>query len=266
MKKVITFILLLFIAANTFAQVLGISASKLATYDANLVPKYKLEVEPSFTYLYSHQWFNNHNHLLPFNVADDSSMIMRNFYMRFTLGLGKNLEVGTFINADMSSFSFGAKYRIFQHEKSGLVLLAGTTFSRESDLIYRSAGFYGKTLSLAGGFAFTQQFSPRLSWDTDLQYQNILSRNESITDNIFLDSEVGYYVYDHRLQVIAGLSFNYNNHKPDQHDTYRLTFNPGVTIETGKSYIIVVYFPVDLTGNEVERTYGFSLAFTLGVH
>lgn len=265
MKKSLTAIFLWFFALNTFAQVTGISASKLVAYDATIVPKYTLEVEPSFSYLYSHQLFNNNSHLQPLNIADDSSFVMNNFYMRFTLGLGKNLEVGTFINADMSSFSFGAKYRLFQHKKSGLVLLAGTTFSRQSDWVYRTAGFYGKTLSLAGGFAFTQQFFSRLSWDTDLQYQNIMSRNKSITDNLFLDSELGYYVYDHRLQIIGGLSFNYNNHKLDQHDTYRLTFNPGITIETGKSYIIVIYFPIDLLGNEIERTYGFSLAFTLGI-
>jgi len=265
MKKFTTIIFFCFFVSNTFAQIAGISASKLVAYDVNIVPKYTLEVEPSFSYLYSHQWFNNNNHLQPFNLADDSCLVMNNFYMRFTLGLEKNLEVGTFINADMSSFSFGAKYRLFQHKKSGLALLAGTTFSKQSDWVYRNSGFYGKTLSLAVGFAFTQQFSPKFSWDTDLQYQNILSQDKSITDNMFLDTDFGYYFYDHRFQFIAGLSFNYNNHKSDKHDTYRLTFNPGVTIETGKSYIIVVYFPIDLLGNEVERTYGFSLAFTLGV-
>jgi len=144
------------------------------------------------------------------------------------------------------------------------LLLLGTTFSNQSDLVSHNSGFYEKTISLAGGFALTQQFSSRLSLDMDLQYQHVLSRNLSLSKDVFLDTDLGYYVYHHKLQLTGGLSFNHNNFKINDHKAYRLTFNPGLTIETGKSYIIVIYLPIDLLGREVERAYGFSLAFTLG--
>ncbi len=264
MKKQYFILFLFLLSLKLSAQVAGVSASKLATYDAVLVPKYALEAEPSFSYLYSRQWFNVNSHSVPYDLGHDSSLLLTNFNMRFTYGVGDNLEVGAFINGDLSSFSFGAKVRLLEKKNTGLVLLLGTTLSNQSDQIYRNSGFYGESLSLAGGFAFTQNFSPRLSWDTDFQAQHTLTKHSSLSNSYFLDSELGYYVYEHRLQLVGGFSYNYNYHLDDKMTTYRLTFNPGVTIETGKSYILVAYFPIDLLGKNLERSYGFSLAFTLG--
>jgi len=263
MKKEYLLFLMMFLGMEVSAQVAGISASKLATYDAVTLPKYTLEVEPSFTYLYSRKWFNHSTHSVPYDLGTDSSLLMKNFNMRFTYALGKRLEVGTFVNGDLSSFSFGSKIGLLQNDHSGLVLLLGTTFSEQSDRIYRNSGFYGKTLSLVGGFAFTRNFSQRLSWDVDVQAQHTLSSGAALSNNYFVDTEVGYYVWNQRLQLAGGFSFNYNHHFDDTENTYRLTFNPGVTIETGKSYILVLYFPVDLVGRLVENSYGVSLAFTL---
>jgi hypothetical protein len=262
-KKQYIFLFLIFLSLNLSAQVAGISASKLATYDAVVIPKYTLEVEPSFTYLYSRHWFNVDSHSVPYTLSQDSSLLMKDFFMRFTYGVGKGLEMGAFINGNLGCYSFGAKWRLLQNTKSGLVMLLGTNFSDQSNKVYRNSGFYGKTLSLAGGFAYTRNFNPRLSWDVDIQAQHTLLAGATLSNNYFLDTEMGYYVFDHRLQLAGGFSFNYNHHFDDNMTTYRLTLNPGVTIETGKSYILVLYFPVDVIGKSVENAYGFSLAFTL---
>ena len=99
MKKQYFFLFLFFLSLKLSAQVAGISASKLATYDAVLLPKYALEVEPSFSYLYSRQWFNVDSHSVPYNLGYDSSLLMTNFNMRFTYGVGNNLEMGAFVNS-----------------------------------------------------------------------------------------------------------------------------------------------------------------------
>ena len=265
------FVLFGLMGGTVSAQVSGVSASKLTAIDATLISLKTLEAEPSFTYLYGRNAFGNNGKTYPVSSDPDSAVILKYMFFRFTYGVGKNLEIGTFVTANMSSISFGAKYRFVQHRKFSGVALLGINFSNESNFSIRKTGFFGKAIGIATGVALTNNFTPRLSLDMSAQYQNSFCYEGSLSDDYFLDSDLGYYVFHQTLQLVGGFSFQYNhfknNHfKTGNPDAYLLSFHPGVTIETGKSFIIVFYTPIDLMGKNVGCFTGFSFAFTLTIH
>lgn len=260
------FVLFGLMGVTVSAQVSGVSASKLTTIDATLVSAKTLEAEPSFTYLYGKNAFDNDGKIYSVSSDPDSAVILKDMFFRFTYGVGKNLEIGTFVTANLSSLSFGAKYRFVQHGKFLGVALLGINFSNESNFSIRKTGFFGKSIGIATGVALTNNFTPRLSLDVSVQYQNSFCYEGPLSDDYFLDSDLGYYVFHQTLQLVGGFSFQYNHFKTGNPDAYLLSFHPGVTIETGKSFIIVFYTPIDLMGKEVGCFTGFSFAFTMTIH
>ncbi len=254
-----------FSAASLEAQVVGVSASKLSTIDAVTVSKYNLEAEPSFGYLFSRKAFDNEGKLYSYSPDDDSAMILKDLFFRFTYGAGERLEIGTFITANLSSISFGAKYRFIEHKKFMAAALLGLNFSNSSNFGIRKTGFLGKFIGVATGVALTENFTDRLSLDIETQFQHAFCYDGPLSNSYFLDSDLGYYVFNHTLQLIGGISWQYNQSLTGNPDSYRFSFHPGVTIETGKSFIIVFDTPFDLAGKNAGRFSGFSFAFTLTI-
>ncbi len=247
------------------AQVLGVSASKLTATDATLVSARTLEAEPSFAYLYARKSFDGGGKLHNIFPNQDSAIILKDLFFRFTYGAGKRLEIGTFITSTLSSFSFGAKYRFVEHKKFLAVALLGFNFFNSSNLGARKTGFFGKYMGLAAGLAFTENFTDRLSLDVTPQYQYTFCYDGALSNNYFLYCDAGYYVFNHTLQLSGGWSFWYHQPVTDGTDSYGLSFHPGVTIEPAKSFLIVFYTPIDLAGKNVGRFTGFSFAFTFTI-
>jgi len=276
LRRKFSFSILLFVLFGCFslftgeslkAQVAGVSASKLTTIDATLVPEHTLEAEPSFVYLFGRKAFDNDGKLVNVFPNPDTAVLLKDLFFRFTYGTAKHLEIGTSFAASLSTFSFGAKYRFVEHKKFLAVALLGFNFSSQSNFGIRHTGFFGKFISIAGGVALTENFSPDFSLDVELQYQNTFCYDGSLSDNYYFDSGLGYYVFHHTLQIAGGFSYQYHHLKKEEDgpDGYLLSFHPGVTIETGKSFIIVFYTPIDLIGRNQGRFAGFSFAFTFSV-
>ena len=265
----ILFLLLLiagFLLSNgLMAQVAGVSASKLTAIDATLVAPKTLEAEPSYTYLFSRKSFDGRGNLYAVSSDADSAVILKDMFFRFTYGVNSRLEIGTFITSNLSSFSFGAKYRFVKHEKFMAVALLGLNFSNESNFGIRKTGFFGKYLGISTGLAFTGNFTDRLSLDVSAQYQYTFCYEGALSNNYFIDSDIGYYIFNHTLQLAGGFSFQYNRAVTDAPDSYSLSFHPGVTIEPGRSFLIVFYTPFDLIGKNLGRFSGFSFAFTFTI-
>ena len=267
MKKFTLFLILLsFIYLNANAQVAGISASKLTTYNAFTIERNHLEIEPLFSWISSRSAFNDHGGRYFYSANHDSLITSRALLLRGTYSPFKNLEIGTLIASDLNSLSVGLKYSFFDNKRFAVSFIYGANWSGQY-----SNGQKPETIpkpdtrvaAYVGGFALTRQFSEKLSWDTDLQYQTCFSGGHSFQNDYFVNSELGYYIFNHQLQLVGGFAYHYQNTKTVGRDDYSLVFNPGVTIETGKSYIIVLYAPVSLFGKNMEIYRGISLAFTL---
>ncbi|MBE0649877.1 MAG: hypothetical protein IH595_03445 [Bacteroidales bacterium] len=269
MRKLLFFIILILtFNLKASAQVAGISASKLTTFNAYTISLHHLEVEPSISWMSSQSAFNDHGKRHFYSANHDSLITSRTLFFRGTYSPFKNLEIGTLITSDLSSLSFGVKYLFFDNKKLAASFIYGGNWSGLYSPVLKPGFVPGpetRVSSYAGGFALTRQFSENLSWDSDLQYQNSFSGGRSFQNDYFVDSELGYYVFNHQLQLVGGFAYHYQNTKTAGQEAYSLIFNPGVTIETGKSYLIVLYAPIPLIGKNSAIYHGINLAFTMDV-
>ena len=269
MRKILFIaVLFLFIGLKAEAQVAGISASKLNTYNAYTISLHHLEVEPSFSWMSSRSAFDERGNRYFYSANKDSLIYSKELFLRGTYSPFKNFEIGTVITSDLSSVSFGIKYLFFDNKKLAASFIAGGNWSGQYEAKNTGNTLPGPDTRVAdyvGGFAITSQFTERLSWDSDIQFQNSIAGGQSFLTDYFVDSELGYYVFNHQLQLVGGFGFHYKSFKTTGSNAYSLIFNPGVTIETGKSYIIVLYAPVTLAGKNMAIYNGINLAFTLDI-
>ena len=265
MKKLVIILLFLFFIIEVKAQILGVSNDKLVVVGAESIATKVFEFEPSFGYLWSTKAYNDNGSLNPLAPEGDSTIVLQALAFRFTYGFAKNFELGSFITSDLNTFSLGIKYSFLNKDKIVLGAFLGTNFSNESDLAFRNTGLFGKTAAVVGGFAFMAKFTEKLSLDIDVQYQNVFDNKTSYTDDIFSAAELGYRL-PKNVQLIGGFSFRYNQFKIDRPDSYLLTLNPGITVNPGRTFVMILNVPLDLLGRNVDRFSGFTFALTISLN
>lgn len=266
MKKILFTLIIITAYSYSFSQVLGVSASKLASINAYTAVKNQVEFEPGFGYFWAKSHYNGNGDLEKFD-PNDSTAIFQQMAFRITYGIGEKFEAGIFIASDMSSLSMGLKYTLFSRDKFGAAIIAGSTFANESDIVAVNSGIFGKTVSLSIGTAFTYQFSDKLSVDTDIQYQCIRDDEVSYSNDMFINTEFGY-CFENGLQLISGFSYTLNKHthKYDGHTNQLLTFNVGGALCTGKNYEIVMYTPFAIYGQNYDKLNGINFALTIFIN
>jgi hypothetical protein len=262
MKKLSFLLILAFSLSSLQSQIVGISNDKLVVVGAEVIGPKTFEFEPGFGYLWSTKTFDENGKLVSLNPESDSTQVLQALGFRFTYGFAKNFEIGTSITSDLNTFGLGIKYTFLEKDRNVLAAFLGTTFSNESDFVLRNTGIFGKTASVGGGFAYMAKFSEKLSLDIDVQYQNVFDNKQSYSDDIFSAAEIGYR-FPKRVQLIGGFNFRYNHFKIDRPDAWLLTFNPGITVNPGKSFVMILYSPFDLIGRNVDKFNGLIFALTI---
>lgn len=184
MKKVVIIVVFLIFSIDSYSQVYGISASKLAVINAKTVIKNQFEFEPGFGYYWASSYYDKDGKIKPLSNATDSTTVFQELVFRFTYGITEKFEAGMMIASDMSSLSTGVKYTLFTINNFSGGIMGGGTFANKSDIVAINSGIYGKTFSLATGLVFSNEFSEKLSFDFDAQYQ-WLRDDKYLTPTIF---------------------------------------------------------------------------------
>lgn len=267
MRKVIILLVVVLATYTLNAQVMGVSASKLAAMNGETAARNQVEFEPGFGYFWANKHYNEDGKLENFNPDKDSTAVFQAMAFRITYGISDRFESGILIASDMSSFSFGMKYNLFKKGGFSTALMAGVTAANESDIVAVNTGIFGKTASIAIGIAGTQEFNEKMSVDFDVQYQNIRDRKSSYSNDIFANAEFGYR-FKNNNQIIGGFSYTVNNHthKYDGHTNQLLTFNVGGTISSGENFEIVVFTPFAVYGKNYDRLNGLNFALTIFIN
>ena len=265
MKKILVLTSFLIIFLQSWSQISGISNDKLIVVGAESIGQRTFEFEPGFGYIWSTKTFDNNSNLSDIKPGGDSIQVLQALAFRFTYGFAKNFEIGTTITSDLNTFALGIKYTFLEREKSIMGAFLGTTFSNESDFVLRNTGIFGKTASVVGGLAYMVIFSEKLSMDMDVQYQNVFDDQKSYSDDLFAAAEIGYRFPKH-VQLIGGFNFRYNHFKIDRPDAWLLTFNPGITVKPGESFVMILNLPFDLVGRNTDRFTGFTFTLTVALH
>jgi hypothetical protein len=261
--KIFTLLFLaVFSTLSSFAQLAGMSGSKISSFTVDVVDHKKVEFEPGFYHFQAKYSWDENSNLQNIYGTDDIIKYTTGIYFRVTYGLWDNLEIGISASTDLSAISVGSRYALVQKEKWGLAVIAGANIpmgNRTIDQSIRSSS----TLSQAGGgivgsYSFTKNFSA----DMTLQYLHYLKQSsDDDRGGTYLNLDLGYYIFNHQLQLISSFAYRHIANNTGNHDV--LTFYPGITIESGKNYIIVLSALFDAWGKQEFKNTGFNFALTL---
>ena len=245
-----------------FSQVGGISGSKLAAVCVDVVDHKKIEFEPAFYHARAKRYWDKDGSLQNLYSTSDSVRAVTGMNFRFTFGLWDRLEIGTTISTDLAVSSWGARFVIFDNEKIGVAAIAGANIPFGNGNIETKTRFSELMTSVGGGGVFSAYFTENFSLDFNAQYMFFLKETHDHSRGTwFLNADLGYYLFKHQLQLITGLG--YQDAVFEDFTSQILTVYPGVTIETGKNYIIVMSVPFDVYGMSTLKNVGFNFALTL---
>ena len=262
MKRLLLSLISLSFSTIIFAQIGGLSGSKLGSLCTNVVHHNKIEFEPSFFHARSSQYWDNDNKLHSIYSTEDSLKVVTGLSFRFTYGLWDKLEFGLSVSTDVSTANLGVRYIVLQKEKYGIAAITGLNIPLGNRTIDQTVRATGNIPQMGLGIVGSYNFSKNLSLDFTGQYLHFLEEtNDYDKGGLHLNSDLGYYVFNHQLQLIAGLGYRFIQNKIGSHQT--LTVFPGVTIETGESYIIVLSVPFDVYGQQENKNLGVNFALTL---
>ncbi|MCF6242429.1 MAG: transporter [Bacteroidales bacterium] len=264
MNKTIIIILILIVSNLTQAQVGGLSASKLAALCVETVPNKSIEFEPAIGFNFSGKAWNKSGSIVSVFPGNDSMIVDSYMGFRLTYGIFKNMEAGLAFPVSMGSVQLGVKYKLpFEYEQLKLGLLAGGNFLTGNRVITKKGNSINNTGSFVTGIIVSYQLTRKLGMDFNLQYQH-LTRNviENHNHDILLNTDIGYFI-NNDLQFVMGINYIRSDYNVDDFDFYKLTLNPGLTIESAKNFILVVNFPFDTFGKNSTKFMEISLALTI---
>ncbi len=261
-KTLITFSL--FFAINAiFAQVGGLSASKLGTFCTEAIPAQALEFEPFFEFATSTSAFDMNGTAQNLFVTSDESQIFSSTGFRFSYGLFKDFEIGVSIPVDISTINLGAKYKLPIEGKATFGLLAGYNQILGNAVYIRKDAMHESTNELVGGIILTYEFSDKFSLDFNAQYHKHLNTtNLGHDQGMCIGTDIGYYLIKN-INFIIGSRCVFIHYKEKIMNAHLFTLNPGIAIEKAENFILVMNAPFDVFGKNQYKTFGFGLALTI---
>ena len=244
------------------AQVGGLSGSKLGALCVDVVDDKTIEFEPAFFHVVSRKTWDDEGHLKHIFGSADSVIHTTGINFRFTYGLFDKMEFGASISTDLQMSNWGIRYIVYSKKTLGIALIAGANVPFGNKVVDNSIRLADNLTSVGGGVILSNQFTDNISIDVNVQYMAFVATSmEKHKGSFYFNADLGYYIFNHQLQLVTGIGYQQSAFEDFTSST--LTVYPGVTIETGKSYIIVLSAPFDIYGRNAIKNTGLALALTL---
>lgn len=263
LKKITFSSLIILSSINLFAQVGGLSASKLGTLCTTTVAQGNIEFEPFLGFSVSSNQFDDLGKVQNLFSTSDSTLMFSSMGFRFSYGLIKNLEIGISLPIDISEINFAAKYKLPFEGKLTAGLLAGYSSIIGNQVYVRRNAAHEVMPSFIGGLILSYEMTDKLSIDFDAQYQqHTLVNTQGHTKGFYVNSDIGYYLLE-KINFIVGLNYNYQAYENSDNNSHLLALNTGLAIERAKHFILVLNAPFDILGKNEYQTRGFGMALTI---
>lgn len=262
MKKALLLLIVFLFTINLSAQIGGLSALKLGSFSATVVPDKQMEFEPGFGYYQTSYYWDDNSDLQEIYSTSDSTHYVSAMSFRFTIGLWDKLELGVSISPDLAISNWGARYIISQNERMGFAAIGGVNIPLGNRVIDKRLRTNDDIANAGFGGVFSYSFTDKFSTDFAAQYMYYL--DETVNNekgSAYLHLDVGYFILNGNIQLISGLA--YARSKNDICCSSVLTLNSGFAVETGKNYSIAFNFPVDIYGKHQTRNTGLSFVLTI---
>ncbi len=257
MKQINSLLLFLLYFFSGYAQVGGVSGSKINAVNHAPIAVGLAEFEPSYNYLRTHEYWNDEGKLENIFSTSDSLLIRASINLRIAYTFTEALEFGCNLGVDYSNWSF--KYALHTDKKLGIGLLAGANFPFGNTIVDKTRRSAAQIGTYGFGAIASYEFDEQSSLDFNVQIQEYFQKNDELPNaDMFLYLDYGHYYKDFFL--LASVSYQQSFGDIDQH---LLTFYPGVSIEMKPEYLIVLNGVFDILGRNIERTQGLSIAFTI---
>jgi len=250
MKKILALapLFILCISTISVAQVQGVSTDKLAAFNAETLPLGLFELEPTFSYARSLGYFDNEN-----SYKENPGIIISSVLsFRAAYGLGKNWEIGANVSTELNTLSLSTKYYLIGNEKIGFGLIAGIN----SDITNGARTLSSLNRQVVFGITNHYNFSDIFSISSSIQFQD---SREYLGNDIFINSEVGYYISE-EMMLVAGLGWSkYSN--SDVLESNLFSLFPGFNYEK-KMFVVALQTQFDLLGKNIDSYNGVSVSIT----
>lgn len=184
-------------AVNAFAQISGISNSKVVLPESGTVPAGTFEFEPAFEVFRSNQEWNQDGSLL--NLGNRITESALGF--RLTAGFKHNIEAGLIVPQDASSLNFGLKWQFRSGGDASLALQSGVNFDTKSGVRVNGE----KTAKIIGsGLVLTYIISEDLSIDSDftISHHSNDMEDEPVDLSGTVNLGIGYYLHENFQGVV----------------------------------------------------------------
>ncbi len=237
------------------SQVGGVSASKLNAYSASPIEKGKIEFEPSFIIA-----------VTPNTEVDDPEMTTSSrsyqyssgMNFRMTYGLHKRIEVGAIVDGSITSASFGTKLQFIENKIWQAAFITGANLNGLKE-IHNGSDNMEIAHSYSAGIVNSFYIKPRLSFDADLQVNKYFSRELSSVTGLFINGDLGYYVFEH-FQLITGVNY-YSYTGPDV--SSEMMIETGFTAEAARQFILMFRIPISIYTRNSQPSYGFAIGLNM---
>lgn len=264
MKKLLFTSILIISSYALIAQVGGVSNSKLASLNIDAIGHHTVEFEPTVYHFSSKKYWDNDGSLQNLYGSADSINKNTGLAFRFTYGLWDKLEIGGSISTDLAASSLGIKYKFWSNDKMGFAAIAGANIPLGNKTIDNSSRYSKPITTLGAGMIYTAYLSDRLSIDATGQYFFYTEKTDyDYKGSYYINSDIGYYVFNNTLQLIAGFGYQGSTMRDVHFNTF--TMYPGLTVETGKRYVLVLQAPFDIAGKNSAKNVGVSFSLTITI-
>ncbi len=245
-------------ANQLFAQVGGISGSKITSINHKPLPNGVAEFEPSYNFsVFSKQW-NAEGKLEDAFSSSDSLSVSANWNLRMAYPISKRVELGAILGADFSNWS--AKYALGTWENFGLGAMAGLNLPFGNAQINKnnreasSIGNYGL------GLIASYEFDEITSLDINVQnFKNLYEHQELSNNDLYITADFGRYFGPSLL--VASVYYQYSDFDAFKASVFQ--FTPGISYEKKENYVLVLNGNFSLFGKNMPKTFGFSMACTI---
>jgi len=262
--KIFTFILIfLTISTYNFAQVGGISASKLGSITSTTVAPTKIEFEPSFAVSYTKKAWDKEGKEYSLFASSDSTLIESGMAFRMSYGLFENMEVGIIFPSSVEALSLGAKFKLPLDNNFKAALIAGINTPLGNTLLDKKNKTMDNTIAAVGGVVLSYKFTDKFSLDFNTQYQKFTKEvAEEHKGDAFVSCDLGYFVLE-KVQACLGVYYDNTTFSNKDYNSSVFRINTGVTIERAKNFILILNAPFYISGKNAYKSTGFGVALTI---
>jgi len=258
MNKIIilNIIVAVFSSTNVFAQVGGLSNSKVVLPATATVKAGDFEFEPSFNVFWGNRMWDTDGNLL---VLDSTSRESGLAY-RFTSGFKHNIEAGLTVPEDISSLSFGFKWLFWKNNAKSFAFQSGVIFDSETKVIAETE----KSMKvITNGIIFTYEPNNKLSIDTDATFSLYSTEIDDQTVNYSgtFDIGVGYFLTN-QFQTIVELNSTWISFENSIVNSSKTNGTLGIKYTPNDRVAIIFGLKQDLIGSNNVKGVSFGGAFT----